>query len=100
MRLLILAAALALPASAASAPAPAGGMPVINPGPSAADECPPTSRFHAARRAGAERPEARKLTDLPAADMYMSVYRRIGRCEAPIIVRYGLGTGLGEQPSR
>jgi hypothetical protein len=32
-----------------------------------------------------------KLNELPAADLYKTVYRRIGGCEVPIIVRYGVG---------
>ena len=31
-----------------------------------------------------------KLSELPDADMYRAVYRRIGKCEAPIIIKYGL----------
>jgi hypothetical protein len=32
-----------------------------------------------------------KLTDLPPADGYVAVYRTENGCEAPIIVKYGLG---------
>jgi hypothetical protein len=35
-------------------------------------------------------PKAQKLSELPDADMYRAVYRRIGKCEAPIIIKYGL----------
>jgi hypothetical protein len=31
------------------------------------------------------------LNQLPAADMYNAVYRRVGDCEVPIIVRYNVG---------
>lgn len=103
MRVAFLAAILALPASAASAPAvnaPAGDMPVFEAGPSADDEsCPPISRYHIARRkAGRDAPlEARKLAELPVADMYMAVDRRIGGCNVPIIARYGIGGSNGSR---
>jgi hypothetical protein len=99
MRLLILAAAAAaLPATAASAPAinaPAADMPVFKVGPSADDErCPPISRYHVARREQQRRGlKAQKLTELPVADAYLAVSRQIDGCEAPIIVRYGIGGG-------
>ena len=95
MRLPVLLLALAGTAPAASAgPAPAGDMPVVRPGPPQGDakECPPTSRHHATR--GKQRLNAQPLDELPVGDMYAAVYRRIGRCEAPVIVRYGIG---GEQ---
>jgi hypothetical protein len=90
MRLLVLALALSAPASAATAPAaPARNTPVINPNGAASAVCPPTSRYEAARRGGKLGPSL--LSQLPAADMYNTVYRRIGGCEAPIIVRYDVG---------
>jgi len=91
MRRLFLASAVIL-ATAAGAAAPskrAGDMPVVNPNAGAPRDCPPTSRYEAARRGG--RLGARRLNELPAADMYKAVYRHIGRCEAPIIVGYGIG---------
>lgn len=98
MRLLVLAAAIALPASAASAPAidaPAADMPVFKVGPAVDDErCPPISRYHVARRNQERRPlTAQKLNELPVADAYLAVSRQIGGCEVPIIVRYGIGGG-------
>jgi len=68
--------------------APAGDMPLINPKANQPANCPATSRYEAARRG--RTPKAQKLGDLPDADMYKAVYRRIGRCEAPIIVKYGV----------
>ena len=35
-------------------------------------------------------PKAQKLNELPDADVYRAVYRRIGKCEAPIIVKFGV----------
>ena len=48
--------------------------------------CPATSRYEASKRGKA--PKARKLGELPDADVYRAVYRKIGQCEAPIIVKY------------
>jgi hypothetical protein len=68
---------------------PAGDMPTFNPKAGEPANCPATSRYEAARRGKALR--AQKLDELPAADAYRAVYRHIGRCEAPIIVKYGIG---------
>ena len=67
---------------------PAADMPVINPKASQPANCPATSRYEAAGRG--KTPKARKLGELPDADMYKTVYRRIGHCEAPIIVKFGV----------
>ena len=65
-------------------------MPVINP---KAGQ-PTTARRHRAmRRAAAARHPAQKLNELPDADVYAAVYRKIGKCEAPIIVKYGVSGG-------
>jgi hypothetical protein len=90
MRLLILTAALsaASPAFAAEAYS-TRDMPVQNPNAGAPSTCPPTSRHEAARRGG-KLPRS-LLSELPAADLYLSVYRKIGGCEVPIIVRYNVG---------
>jgi hypothetical protein len=89
MRLLTLAAFLALPAASAAAPLPARDTPVFDPNSGQAANCPATSRYQANRRGKA--PRAQKLDELPMADAYSAVYRRIGGCEVPIIVRYGIG---------
>jgi len=67
---------------------PAADMPAINPKANQAASCPATSRYEASRRG--KTPKAQRLTELPDADLYKAVYRRIGRCEAPIIVKYGV----------
>jgi len=77
-----------LSAMMAASAAPAADMPIINPDADQAASCPATSRYEASRRG--KTPKARKLGDLPDADMYRAVYRHIGRCEAPIIVKYGV----------
>ena len=91
MRLPLIMALIATAAPAASAgPELAGDMPVFNPSPLKADsrECPPISRYHAMKRG--ERLKGQKLTELPMADTYAAAYRRIGGCEAPIMIRYGV----------
>jgi len=77
--LLLLSAIMALPTA---------DMPVINPKSSQPANCPATSRYEAAKRGKA--PQARKLGELPDADLYKAVYRRIGGCEAPIVVKFGV----------
>ena len=68
--------------------APAADMPAFNPNAGQPANCPATSRYEAARRGKGLR--AQKLNELPDADAYKAVYRHIGRCEAPIIVKYGV----------
>jgi hypothetical protein len=77
--LLLLSAIMAIPSA---------NMPVIDPNGAQSADCPATSRYEAARRG--KGPQARKLGDLPDADLYKAVYRRIGRCEAPIVVKFGV----------
>ena len=75
-------------AAAAASPEPIGDMPVINPKADQPATCPATSRYEASGRG--KTPRAQKLNELPDADFYRAVYRRIGKCEAPIIVKYGV----------
>ncbi|MBV9527042.1 hypothetical protein [Sphingomonas sp.] len=93
MRLLFLASAaiLATAAGAATPAQPTDRMPVVNPIEPIGKLCPPTSRTEAARRGG--RLQARNLNELPLADMYMAVDRRVDGCQAPIIAGYGFGGG-------
>jgi len=70
-----------------------GKMPVINPDGPLSQICPPTSRYEAARRGGPL--TLRHLDELPGADMYKAVYRHIGGCQAPIIVRFDIGGRAG-----
>jgi hypothetical protein len=71
-----------------AAPQPTADMPVISPKAHQPASCPATSRYEASKRGKALR--AQKLNELPDADVYRAVYRRIGQCEAPIIVKYGV----------
>ena len=77
-----------LAAAAATSAEPIGDMPVINPKAGEASTCPATSRYEASKRGKA--PKAQKLNELPDADVYRAVYRRVGKCEAPIIVKFGV----------
>ena len=73
---------------AAASTAPASDMPVFDPREGQPAACPAISRYEASRRG--KTPRAQKLNELPDADLYRAVYRRIGRCEVPVIVRYGV----------
>lgn len=77
--------------AAAAHAAPIADMPIVNPKASQPATCPATSRYEAAKRGKA--PKAQKLNELPDADVYRTVYRRVGRCEAPIITKYGIAGG-------
>jgi hypothetical protein len=74
--------------TAAASAEPARDMPVIDPRPGQPASCPATSRYEVSRRGKA--PKAQRLNELPDADMYAAVYRRVGECEIPIIVKYGV----------
>jgi len=92
MRVLLLSSLLALPASAAALPA--RDMPAYNPTPrAAAGLCPKTAAQIAAdrvKKGGGTK--LHKLTELPPANAYIAVFRHDPRgCEAPIVVRYGVG---------
>ena len=75
-------------AAAAASVEPVGDMPLINPKASQRATCPATSRYEASKRG--KSPKAQKLNELPDADVYRAVYRKIGRCEAPMIVKFGV----------
>ena len=51
--------------------------------------CPRTASYYAYRSSEPLKP--RKLTELPPANAYSAVYRLIGHCEVPIVVKYGVG---------
>jgi hypothetical protein len=79
---------LLLFAALISSPQLIGDMPVLNPKAGQPANCPATSRYEASKRGRA--PKAQKLGELPDADVYRAVYRHIGPCEAPIIVKFGV----------
>lgn len=92
MRVLLLTSLLALPASAATMPA--RDMPAYNPTPrAAAGLCPRTAAQVAAERVkNGGTTKLHKLTELPPANAYIAVFRHDSNgCEAPIVVKYGIG---------
>ncbi|MES2136506.1 MAG: hypothetical protein V4502_05540 [Pseudomonadota bacterium] len=93
MRLVLAFTALftATTAVAADESRPAGDMPVLNPNADAPKTCPPISRYEAMKRGGKLAPQT--LNQLPSADLYKAVYRRIGGCVVPLIVGYNFGVG-------
>ena len=95
MRLLAIVLLASVPSAAfAASPSPARDMPVINPDAGEQMNCPPISRYEASRRGGRLTP--RHLDELPGADLYKAVYRHVGGCNVPIIVRYNFGrSGAG-----
>ena len=52
-------------------------------------DCPRTTSYYA--YTPGEPIEPRKLAELPPANMYAAVLRHDGRCEIPVIVKYGVG---------
>ena len=81
MSLLILAAAVALP-NAAIAPPVHGGLHSAN------EQC-PQEALHYAYRDG-KKLAPKKLTELPDANAYSAVYRRVDGCQIPVVVKYGV----------
>ena len=79
---------LLLLAALIATPQPTADMPAINPNAGQPANCPATSRYEASKRG--KMPKAQKLNELPDADAYRAVYRKIGQCEAPIIVKFGV----------
>jgi hypothetical protein len=51
--------------------------------------CPRTTAVHTFDPGKAVKP--RKLNELPPANQYAAVYRHIGGCEVPLVVRYNVG---------
>lgn len=75
--------------SSPAPPVPIRDMPVINPNARDSAACPPTSRYEASKRGG--KLGAQKLNELPMADGYKAVLRRVDGCNAPVLVGYGFG---------
>jgi hypothetical protein len=91
MRLLAITAAAVLTAAPAPVPdaEPAGDMPVVVPGGPTRSDCPETAATLARREGARLRP--RVLGELPGADRYAAVYRRIDGCEVPLVTAYDIG---------
>ena len=90
MRLLAVALLTLLPAAVGavavnSAPVVKGALPLQSP------DCPRTTSYYAFDPSQPVKP--RKLGELPPANAYAAVYRRVGNCEVPVIVKYGVGGG-------
>ena len=85
MRLLLVAIAASIPATAQAASLPKAVPAVV---PKEIANCPQASRYHAWRSGKALKPH--KLADLPDANAYKAVLRHDGRCEAPVVVKYGV----------
>jgi hypothetical protein len=81
MRLLILAAALAIPSSLAASEVKIGK-----------EQC----KVGARTAVGSEKPSSRKLGELPPAQLVLTVYREENGCPKPVIVRHNIGA----QPRR
>lgn len=83
MRAIVVLAALPLLGAAPpAAVSPAAPTPVQNP---YADERCPETPMSLARKQGA-RPEGRKLGDLPPAQAFAAVDRRVSGCPAPMLM--------------
>lgn len=79
---------LSLIVVAVSFPATANQSHALPPGRNAA-ECPRTTSHQAFDRN--RRIAPKKLGELPPANAYSAVYRLVGGCEVPVVVRYGVG---------
>jgi len=84
MRLFLLVASVTIATASAAAPVAAPW------GPKAlADSDCPRSATHPTFEHG-ESIKPQKLTELPSANQYLAVYRRINGCEVPLVVRYNV----------
>ena len=95
MRLLfpVLALPLLIPAASdaqtPAPPIPTRDMPAVNPLGHSQLNCPPTSRYEASKQGG--KLGAQKLNELPMADGYKAVLRKVDGCNAPVLVGFGFG---------
>jgi hypothetical protein len=104
MRILILAAALALPAGSsvaqptASAPARDLGNPTKFSG--ARLDCVANRVQHAVQPW--QKPAYNRLGELPPGDLHLAVMREVGGCQEPVIVRHDIGSprAAPARPSR
>jgi hypothetical protein len=89
MRILLIAA-LSLICEPAAAAGKVQPSPPASPDASKSPGVCPQSTMQYARKPG-EPLKPQKLTELPDANMYVAVYRHVGRCEVPIVVKFGVG---------
>ena len=85
MRLLVVAVLALLPAGAVAAGPTAWRSLPQQP----ATACPQTTSHHAFDPTHLLKP--RKLADLPPANAYAAVLRHDGKCEVPVVIKYGVG---------
>ena len=88
MRLALVALVLTLPAAtSAGAPAPPGARPTAALAPICGDDL----KLRPVRVR--EGPQAKRLGELPPADLTLTVLNRVGDCIEPRVVRQGYGAG-------
>lgn len=85
MRLLVAVLLATAPGAAAAVSVSEGPKPLARP----AANCPKTTHYHAWDRGKPVKPQ--KLTELPDANAYAAVYRRVRGCEVPVVVKHGIG---------
>ncbi len=100
MRRLVLLSALLLPAGAPAADAAKRSAQTVPPrasnpllpkrDPVTGQRCARATVHHAAPLVA---PRSNKLGELPPANLALAVYREVGGCQTPVIVRYGIGAG-------
>lgn len=91
MRFLLLATAILLPQASAAIPSERQDARVIQPkalAPTRSD-CPEVATYQTARPG--EPLRLHNLNELPPANAYAAVYRKIGGCEVPMLVGYDIG---------
>ena len=94
MRLFVLAA-LCLPAisSAAPQPAPDRAQPLLG-----SRDCPADAKLRTAQRPPGPA-TVNRLGDEPTAAVALAVYRHVGGCQTPAILREGIGYTPGRAPA-
>lgn len=93
MRLFVLAA-LCLPAVSSASPQPAAdtAQPLLT-----RSDCPADPRLRTVQRSQGSA-TVNRLGDEPTAALALTVYRQVGGCQVPAIVREGIGYTPGKAP--
>ena len=87
----MLAVALLMLLEGAAGAAAGRPVPVVAsrlPPPSSPD-CPQTTSYHAFDPARPVKPQ--KLGELPPANVYAAMWRHDGKCEVPMVIKFGVG---------